>query len=217
MKTVKVIFVDNIDSVLIDQLNSLHTILDYLSDKDTDYNWPSELSFDLIDENNMTILYSDKYTISIVNYLRTINPKQNPNYDVIANEIVDNFTDQITNKYLYVVDLCLGPRNGDPETGKNLVSALNSRNNNNINVIACTGEPDYVRYSFDNVFFIHRALSNDSFYNEFPAFTYSPIIDKLDEISEEKLRDFLRLFLENPFKNTQYFGELLFEAIRIIQ
>ena len=209
MKTVKIVFVDNIDTVLKSQLETLNNTLSYLFEKGE--NWPTDLSFEMHDAQHMEISYSNKYSFHIISHTLTFED-ENTDYSQKAQDLIDDFH-ELTFRTLFVIDLCLDSQNNNEKTGRKLATALVESNTDGIKTVACTGIPDYDRYEIENVPIYHRTINRKGkFHNTFPALSFSSSIDQLDIVPEEPFRKFLELLLKNPFNNTQYLGEILLAA-----
>lgn len=217
MKTIKIVCVDNLDSVNRSQLKTFSNILKKVSQKEewkNFYNVHDETEDSFIVDFNLP----EEISLSIYNEIVINNNTDASEYKTDAKRLLTTYFNENVDGLLFVVDLCLDSQNLYPLTGKALIQALKLQTSNpKVAIVACTGVNELDRYSFDECKLFHRCLTGENKMNRgYRSFDDSPELGQANKITDDRLKSLLIHLMTNDYRNIQYFSEILSEAMLMV-
>lgn len=217
MSVVKIVCVDNIESVNEGQLQYFYDLLDSINQKET---FKELFALKKTSDESIEIEFKSEKSIK-VNIFNTIVCEDDTgaiNYSEKANQLINTYYNETDDGLMFIVDACLDRSNVDLMTGVAMIDAIKEQSTDkSIKVVACTGvnELDRIDWSkWSDSLLLHRRLTGENKMSlKFPAFDYSPKKHELKKIKDKALNCFLNQLLSEDQKNRQYLGEILFEAL----
>ena len=217
MSIVKIVCVDNIESVNEGQLQYFYNLLDSFNQKET---FKELFTLNKLSDESMEIDFKSEKSIKVVIFNTIVCEDETGkiNYSEKANQLINSYYKETDDGLMFIVDACLDRPNVDFMTGVAMIDAIKEQSmNKNIKVVACTGvnELDRIDWSkWSDSLLLHRRLTGENKMSlKFPGFDFSPKKHELNKIKDKELKCFLNQLLSEEPKNRQYLGEILFEAL----